>query len=377
MSEFKVPLTTIKEIKSHSSADRLEIVVVYGFQVVVKKGIYDVGDPVFYVPIDSIIPQKLEDHLFPPDAKIKLDKHRVRQIRIRGLASQGMLIDPNDIEEVYGDLDMSEIEKDYAEILNITKYEPKVTVDNPGAPGSKKARRPLENPLFHQYNGLDNIKWYPEKFHQNEIVVLQEKIHGTNARAAMLPYATNSLWRKLVKFFGFAPKYEFCFGSNQVQLQNKPSFTGYYGKNIYKEVFMALNTESKLKPGESIYGEIYGEGVQKNYHYGLKGKQDFILFDVKITEADGTQRWLDPDEVAVFADERGFKMVPEIYRGTYNNLDFVKQFTIGPSVLCPEQKVREGVVVKAWKNYSEYGNKRALKVISEAYLDDHTNTDNH
>lgn len=376
MSNFKVPLTQIKEIRPHGNAEKLEIAVVYGFQVVVKKDVYMVGDPVFYVPIDSIIPQKLEDHLFPADAKIKLTKRRVRQIRIRGLASQGMLIDAEDIAQVYGDIDMSEIEKDYAQELDIIKYEPQVTIDNPGAPGSRKARKPLENPNFHQYNGLDNIKWYPEKFKADEFVVLQEKIHGTNARAALMPFVANTLWKKVKKLFGFAPEYEFCYGSNQVQLQNKAGHKGFYGEDVYGKTFAALNVQDKLKPGEAIYGEIYGQGIQKNYSYGTQERK-FILFDVKVTNEDGTTRWLNPDEVAMYADQRGFQMVPELYRGHFNSLEFVKQYTIGNSVLCPDQKVREGVVVKAYKDYDEFGNKRALKVISEAYLDDHSNTDNH
>lgn len=377
MSNFKVPLTQIKEIRPHGNAEKLEIAVVYGFQVVVKKDAYMVGDPVFYVPIDSIIPEKLEAHLFPPDAKIKLTKRRIRQIRIRGLASQGMLIDAEDLEAVYGDIDMSEMEKDYAQELNITKYEPQVTVDNPGAPGSRKARRPLENPNFHQYNGLDNIKWYPEKFAPDERVVLQEKIHGTNARAALMPFVANTLWKRIQKFFGFAPQNEFCYGSNQVQLQNKPGHKGYYGEDVYGSTFAALKVEEKLKPGEAIYGEIYGKNIQKGYAYGSPNEYKFVLFDVKVLQEDGTFRWLNPDEVAMFADQRGFQMVPEVYRGPFNSLEFIKQFTVGASVLCPDQKVREGVVVKAWNNYDEYGNKRALKVISEAYLDDHTNTENH
>lgn len=377
-STFKVPLTTIREIRPHANAEKLEVAVVYGFQVIVKKDVYVQGDPVFYIPIDSVIPQKLEDHLFPPDAKIKLNKRRVRQIRIRGLASQGMLVDPEDIDQVYGeDFDMSEIEKDYARELGITKYEPpEVNAGTPGKPGTPRNKK-RENPNFHQYNGLDNIKWYPEKFKPDEFVVLQEKIHGTNARAALMPFVANTFFKKLKKFFGFAPEYEFCYGSNQVQLQNKPGHKGFYGEDVYGKVFAALQVEEKLRPGEAIYGEIYGDGIQKNYNYGLKGEHAFVLFDVKVTEADGTQRWLDPDEVQEYAFQRGFKMVPEVYRGQFHSLEFVKQYTVGPSILCPQQKVREGVVVKAYKNYSEFGNKRALKVISEAYLDDHSNTDGH
>lgn len=373
MSNFKVPYTTIREIQAHPNADRLEIAVVYGFQVAVKKGQYKAGDTVIYCPIDSVIPQWLEDKLFPPDSKIKLNKRRVRQIRIRGLASQGMLINPADVEDKATPV---ELEEDLAGELGIIKYEPPERTYGPaGIPGGRK--KAGENPNFHKYNGLDNIKWYPEKFKADEIVVLQEKIHGMNARAALVPFVANTFLKKLKKFFGLAPKFQFCYGSNNVQIQDKISYTGYYGEDIHGKVFKAMNISTKLKENESVYGEIYGEGIQKNYSYGLKGEHKFILFDVKILNADGTQRWLSPDEVAAYAKERGFDLVPELYRGPFNNLEFVKKFTEGNSVLAPEQKVREGVVVKSLQNYDECGNKRALKIISEAYLDDSSNTDFH
>src|SRR5574338_661405 len=113
MSEttFKVPYTTILEIMPHANADRLELARVYGFQVVVQKDKYKVGDKVVYCPIDAILPQNLEDNLFPPDSKIKLNNHRVRQIRIRKLASQGMLINTEDLRD-FIDVDSLELEQD-------------------------------------------------------------------------------------------------------------------------------------------------------------------------------------------------------------------------------------------------------------------------
>ena len=60
-STFKVPLTEIVDIIPHPKADRLEVAVIYGFQVIVQKDRYKVGDEVIYVPIDSILPQNIED----------------------------------------------------------------------------------------------------------------------------------------------------------------------------------------------------------------------------------------------------------------------------------------------------------------------------
>jgi RNA ligase (TIGR02306 family) len=368
MSEFKVPLTTIREILPHNNAERLEVAVVYGFQVIVSKGQYKVGDKVLYVPIDSILPQELEDKLFPPDSKVKLNKHRIRQIKLRGVASQGMLIDVGNVPA------NAKLEVDFARELGITKYEPPVRENTSMLPGTRKSKQ-NENPNFTKYGGLDNIKWYPEKFKADEEIVLQEKIHGTNARAAVMPFVANTLWKKILRFFGKAPSTEFCYGSNNVQLQNKSGNSGYYGEDVYGKCFNSINAKDKLKLGETIFGEIYGEGIQKNYSYGTK-EHKFILFDVKILQPDGTHKWLNPDEVNSFAKERDFNVVPELYRGPYISLDFVKTFTKGNSVLAPTQKIREGVVVKSL-SYDEFGRNRALKVISEDYLNDASNTDFH
>lgn len=94
-------------------------------------------------------------------------------------------------------------------------------------------------------------------------------------------------------------------------------------------------------------------------------------YEVKATIfPDGTSFWLSPKDVEQYAKDRGFDFVPSVYMGPYSNLDHVKNFTLGDSVYCSTQKVREGVVVKSYENYTdERGNKRALKCISEKYLD--------
>lgn len=359
-SGYKVPLTTIKEIKEHPNADRLQLAVVYGFEVVIGKDSMNVGDEVIYVPVDSVLPIKLEDELFSSDSKIKLTKHRVRQIRIRKHPSQGMLVKKDTIDKIYNFIP-DKLEKDYRNELEIEKYEPPTK----GSPqGQQKTIKAKKNSHFREYKGLGNIKWFPTKFHENELVVVQEKIHGTNARAGILPFEANTLWKRIKGLLGLNPKFEKCYGSNNVQLQDRGDHKGFYGENVYGKVFKSIDVFKKIQPGEQIFGEIYGEGIQKNYHYGLKNEHKFILFDVMV---DG--KWLNPDSVKKFAEERGFDMVPELYRGSFN-YETIHKLTEGDSVLSPSQKVREGVVVKAQEGYDEgMGSKRALKFISEKYLD--------
>lgn len=366
---YKVPYTKILDIQPHSNAERLEIATVYGFQVIVGKGQYKVGDRCVYIPIDSILPSDLEATLFPEGSKIKLHNSRVRQIKIRGVASQGILIDPADINQDYLYFGL---EADLKEALGITKYEPSVRA-NTNTPAGKKTRK-ASHPDFHHYNGLDNIKWFPNKFEEGDLVVIQEKLHGTNARAGIMPFVANTLWKKVLRALRLAPLTENCYGSNNVEISAKSSYKGFYGADIYGAAMAKAKVFDKLKPGETIFGEIIGPGVQKGYSYGLK-KQIFVLFDVKVLQPDGTQVWLQPCEVYGFAYLRGFNVVPFLYKGPYNK-ELAYSLTKGPSKFGTE-KVREGIVIKSMDNYSIDGNKQALKWVSEDYLNNTSNTDEH
>lgn len=373
-STYKVPLTKILAIDPHPNADRLSLATVYGFQVVIPKDSYEVGESVIYIPIDSILPQKVESLLFGEDAKIKLEKSRVRQIRIRKFPSQGMICKPETLSSIVNPKYLKD-EQDLSAILGIEKYEPPAPKEQGLPKGHKQGRKQLAHPDFHSYNGLGNIKWFPNLFQEGEQVVIQEKLHGTNARAAKLPYRANTLFKKLKKFLGLAPEYEMLYGSNKVDITNSSGYNGWYGEDIYGAVFKKMNVFDKIDDGCIVYGEIVGPGIQKGYEYGLK-EHKFILFDVKQMMPDGSHYWLTPGDVQDYANEKGFEFVPVLYEGPFNAV-LTKELSMGPSVFCPEEKVREGVVLKAAENYSIEGNKKALKVISEIYLDDKTNSDNH
>lgn len=372
-SGYKVPYTKIVDIAPHGNAERLEVATVYGFQVIVGKGKFKAGDKIIYIPIDSILPANLEALLFPADSKVKLNKSRVRQIRLRGLASQGMVISPDEIRSLVNP-DYFKDEQDVRSILGVKKYEPPVREArvNTG-PQNRSAKNP--HPLFHRYNGLGNIKWFPNMFKDGDQVVIQEKLHGTNARAAMLPFRATTVWKRALEILRLAPAIEKCYGSNMVD-KSAIGGKGFYGTDIWGEVFKKLDVFSKLKLGESVFGEIVGPGIQKGYSYGLK-EHTFVLFDVKVIESDGNQKWLSPDEVEAFAKERGFVLVPILYKGPFNK-EMAYQLTKGKSEFHDKsEKVREGIAIKSVDNYSIEGNKQALKWVSEDYLADETNTDEH
>jgi len=382
MSEFKCCFTKIRELHPHPNPEvhSLEIASLYDFQVVVSKTKgHNVGDFLLYIPVDSVLPADLESFIFPEGSKIKLNNSRVKQIRIQKFPSQGLTVEVGLIKEflqsrgVKSGLEFK-LEHDYSELLGIKKFEPPVPAYITARAGEKKSK-PLENSNFHKYNGLDNIKWFPDMFKEGEQVVIQEKLHGSNCRAGIVPTQANTLWKKIRKFFGVLPKFENVYGSNMVEITNRAGYTGFYGEDVYGKVLGKVKAFEKLQPGEQIFGELIGQGIQKNYDYGHK-EHHFVLFDVKYI-VDGRWVWMEPWEVEKYAKDRGFDIVPTLYEGPYNK-QLAHELTMGDSVYCPKQKIREGIVIKAtaYNNPACSNKKKSLKWVSEKYLDK-DNTDFH
>lgn len=373
---FKVPYTTILDIAPHPNADRLELATVYGFQVVVAKDKYKVGNRVIYVPIDSILPQWLEDHLFPADSKVKLNKHRVRQIRLRKYASQGMIVEADGLVEQHcnGGVGANNLvlEQDYSEQLGITKYEPPAPNYQSSTGGPKVRNRPYENPYFRKFNGITNIKWFPNVFKDQEVVI-QCKLHGSHVRFGKAPFVANTLWKKIKKLFGLSPSHEFVYGSNNVELTNRKNYVGFYGEDVYGKCLAKFNVQDKIRNGEFVHGEVIGPGIQKGYTYGHT-EHHLVIFDVRVMQEDGTQRWLNPEEAEAYAKERGFDFVPVLYKG-FLSQEILDSCTTGKSVYYPPE-IREGCVVKSRFKYDVDQSKQAFKSINPQYLDG-DQSDNH
>ncbi len=366
MSEFKVEVTRITDIKPHPGADKLELAFIKGWQCCVQINRFKVKDKVVYIPIDSVLPEELEAKIFGENAKVKLHKHRVRSIKLRGAISQGLIVSLTDL----GLSESYKIGKDLTKILGIKKYEPPVK-NIPNRMNVKKVSK-YKNPYFKKYTNINHLKNYPQAF-DGKYVVISEKIHGTSARFSKVKYNPYSLWKRILQFFKLNPGFEFCYGSRNVDLTirgNKKKV--FYKKNVYAEISERYNFKEMLKDGEGVYGEIYGPSIQKGYHYGLKDDEiDLVVFDIM---KDG--RYLDTKDAIKFCEERGLTFVPVLYTGEYD-YEIVQELATGDSVFCPEQKVIEGVVVKTVKEHVGYYGRSILKFLSDEYLLNKNNTDFH
>jgi RNA ligase (TIGR02306 family) len=378
MSTFKVPLTRVREVLPHDNADRLEVVKVYDWLVVTGKGNFKPGDRVVYIPVDSILPQELEDKLFPAGSKIKLDKHRVKSIKIRGHISQGMVVAADEILGGYGK-PVAE-ESDVAPLMGITKYEPPSwSLPTKMMPRAKPKKT---NPNFGKYTDIENFKWYDRVFQDNERVYISEKLHGTSFRAGWFKNEPTTLWKKVLKFLRILPEWEFCWGSRTVQIQCKLYHKGYYDEDVYTKMVRQYDLKNRIPKGYAVYGEIVGDGIQKGYTYGCgPGEHKLYVYDVQHNghwlnyEVNDESPELPSTTFPAAVDAFCLTPVPCLYVGPFKR-EVVDYFRDGDSKIG-DQKVREGIIIKPVHEATAACGRKVLKAISDAYYLKADNTDFH
>jgi RNA ligase (TIGR02306 family) len=134
MSKFVVEVKRIDKVWNHPNADRLDLASVegIGFQFVVGRGSYKVGDEVVYFPIDAELPLKLQRILGLEGKLSGKFKNRLKTLRLRGEISQGFVCPIATIADwLYTSEDDVRRDKDLACRLGVTKYEqPAIPCEN-------------------------------------------------------------------------------------------------------------------------------------------------------------------------------------------------------------------------------------------------------
>lgn len=139
---FSVPIKRIAGIERHPNAGAIEIAVIDGYRSIVKKGEFQKGGLVAYIPEGAVLPKWLLQRIGFWDAEKGCGKLRgkdgncVKAIRLRGELSQGICY-PVDHElqtefahTFFGFDGARQLQDgdDVASILGIIKYEPRVPV---------------------------------------------------------------------------------------------------------------------------------------------------------------------------------------------------------------------------------------------------------
>jgi RNA ligase (TIGR02306 family) len=240
----------VKEINPIEGADQIERLTVLGWQLVAKKGDFQVGNRCVYIEIDSVLPDK-------PEFEFMRDrKFRVKTIRLKGQISQGIAFPMSILPAV--DYDFYE-GQDVTELLEITKWEPIVPIHLGGKVKGKF-------PSFLAKTDETRVQVLQDVLTRNKGILCyeSEKLDGTSS----------TFYVRDGEFGVCSRNLELCRDgeSNDRKL------------NVYWEVAQKYNIEEKLKSlrcNIAIQGEIVGQGIQKNY-LGLKDRQVFFfnVFDI-------------------------------------------------------------------------------------------------
>ncbi len=101
----------IIDLQPIEGADKIEVATVLGWQVVVKKGEYKIGDLCAYIQIDTIVPD------VPEYEFMRERKFRVKTIKLRKQLSQGLIV------PLPGKMSNWKVDEDLTESMGIKKYE--------------------------------------------------------------------------------------------------------------------------------------------------------------------------------------------------------------------------------------------------------------
>lgn len=258
-------LATVEQVlsvKSIPGADKIEIAQIKGWQVVIKKGEFSVGDLCIYCEIDSFLPIKPEFEFLRKLSYKKLpsgeEGFRLRTVKLRGQLSQGLALPVSILDCAV------EIGLDVTEKLRIVKYE-----------------APTPDELKGHVNGV-----FPSFIPKTGGERIQNIINEYDSFKA-------KRFRVTEKLDGCSATYYLHKGSFGVCSRNWDLIESQ--NNTFWKIARELNIEDSLrKIGKNIaiQGEIIGEGIQGN-PYKLKSQQ-FRCFSAYLID---DHRYASTDEI--------------------------------------------------------------------------------
>ena len=338
----------IAEIKTHTNADSLELAIVDGWQVVVKKGEFLAGDLVVFFEIDSVLPVREEFEFLRKCCYLNREwleggeGFRLKTIRLRKELSQGLVLAVADVMNAKLFTMNSAIGTDVTELLGVTKWDPPVAACLSGM-----ARGNF--PSFIQKTDQERV--------QNCWNRIKEKYSGLE-------------WEASIKLDGTSCSIYHNNGTVGVCSRNLDLKLEGNDENTYIQMAVKHNLLEGLKAlgyNIAIQGEVMGPGIQGNQEQ-LKEAELFV-FDIFLID---DQRHATPAErnliLLQLATQQGIvlRQAPVIDCVTLDQFETIQDIlkhAEGPSLNSP---AREGVVYKAVAVVD--GQVPSFKVISNEWL---------
>lgn len=336
-------LATIEKIlglQPIKDADRIEVATIRGWEVVVKKGEFEIGDKCVYFEIDSFLPIEDRYEFLRKSCYRKYrdgtgEGFRLRTIKLKGQISQGLALPLDLYTEFHRDL--NHVGEDVTTILDVALYDPPI-------PAQLRGSIKGNFPSFIRKTDQDRIQNHLDYFakYKDEEFEVTVKLDGTS----MTVYYNNG---------------EFGVCSRNLEIKENKD-------NAYWKIVDELNLKEKMRKygwNIALQGELIGAGIQGNPEK-IKG-QEFRLFDIYDIDL---CRYFTPRE-----RDFGRLLFPNVLTvpiecycydilADYHDLDLLLAFADEGRSLNAD--VREGLVFKSTRLIN--GEVVSFKVINNKYL---------
>jgi len=383
MTRKLATLRIIKELVEIPGADRIELAIIDGWQVVVQKG-HKVGDLVVYFEIDSFLPESDPRYAsFSERFNNWGDKRgmRVKTIKLRQRLSQGVIMPLHEFPEVKSS-DYTE-GTDVTELLGIEKWEPIEKADTTGTrvPGSSREKR---FPAFIRKTDQERIQNYGHMVQRasktDETFEVTMKKDGSSLTVFRVDPSSfyykdaremtekklsfsKRVLRTIKEFFKPSedPVFGICSRNLLLPLKSESNFhTAVYENDLLLKL-------DNIGGSYALQGEVVAPNIQDNHE--RVNKVEFHLFDIYDIDR---QVYVSPSIRRGICDEYGIPHVTvlaknvgldEVLKPHLHNDDIVKAalaYAEGPG--DNPGVIREGVVFKSeTRDFS-------FKAVSNAYL---------
>lgn len=341
----------ILELNPIPGADKIETATVLGWQVIVKKGEYKVGDLCAYIQIDTVVPADPEYEF------MRQRDFRVRTIKLRGQLSQGLIV-PLPQGKWNEDDDLTEA-------MKIKKYskdkERTPRINLPKKP--KKWYRALWWVILYKYF----FKWFPQYIPVSTLGFPTDLVGKTDEeRIQNMPRALETYKGK--KFI-------------VTEKLNGSSITLLYSKKHRNNVRVCSRNFELVKPDDNFHPVVestkFWEHLQKLVDYYKTN--DIIVQGEYIGKPQANYHKIGKNEIRLFnIIVKGKRLLPEEMKKVVGELDIphcpyiaelplnftlpeILAFAESKSALNPEVE-REGLVFRCVDDGMSF------KVISNKYL---------
>ena len=274
---YKAYVTTLKNVRKHPNADRLQLADCFGNTVCVGLE-YKEGDVGVYFPTDGKLSEefcaqhnlvrKKDENGVNIGGYLDPEKRNITAIKLRGEKSDGLFMPISCLDYCF-DVAVAEDVLNIGDTIDVVnshliceKYIPKkanrTSAGGAGTRAHRRAKRSIA-PTFFEHADTEQLAYNLAAFKPGDLVEITLKMHGTSQRTGYLKVfkgMKRTFWDKIFRREG-TEIYDWGYVSGTRRTVLDDFEGGFYGSNAFRETHVK-QFEGKLRKGETVYYEVVG-----------------------------------------------------------------------------------------------------------------------